>query len=94
MTDVSEKRDAANKALMALFVEVPESVAKDVRARVTAAFEEADHDAAQLKAALNMADEDIIWMSGSDDFAAGGKAHQGWLRVLRRLNARLRNWRQ
>ena len=36
----------------------------------------------QLLAALNSALETVVWMSGSDDFAPGGKAHAGWSKAL------------
>lgn len=35
--------------------------------------------------ALANAIEDIQWMSGASDFAPGGKAHAGWVKVRTRL---------
>ncbi len=43
-----------------------------------------DEEKAKLSTALDTIAElkrAIIWMSGSPDFAEGGKAHQGWLEV-------------
>ncbi len=44
----------------------------------------------RLRAALDEADQDIVWMSGSPSFAPDGQAHFGWKKVRERLHSRLR----
>lgn len=38
-----------------------------------------------LEDSLALAIEDLIWMSGADDFAVDGKAHNGWRKIVVRL---------
>jgi len=38
-------------------------------------------EVARLQEAMHLAWEIIQWMSGSDDFAPGGKAHDGWVKA-------------
>jgi len=43
-----------------------------------------EHDKAM--AAIQVLKEAVIWMSGSQDFAPGGKARRGWLKLSRELD--------
>lgn len=49
-------------------------------------------ESAWIRSIINALDEslnDIVWMSGSSDFAPEGQAHQGWVKARERLAANM-----